>query len=139
MRSSRLDRRRCGGHVEHGQPRAFPGQDANIGMCGQFAHHWRIWARSVLAGMGPVGNPWMLARCVTLRVATGTMPLSDVVQWDDVPVPSGIIEGCRQKLPDGWGVVTAAPPAPLGARPGEPAVPAANARPRADGGAECLG
>src|SRR5215510_2150556 len=73
----------AGVHIKHSETRAFPGQDAYVG----------VWpCRPPLANLGrvdarrirPVGDTGMFPWRGTGAIATGTIPLSDVVQWDDV-------------------------------------------------------
>src|SRR6266849_1276748 len=92
----------AGVDIEHAETGALPGENAHIGigpLHPPLVNLGRIDAGSV----GPVRNARVFAGFLALRVATGTIPLCDVVQWDAVPLPSGIIEGGVHKFLGSWG------------------------------------
>jgi len=71
----------AGVDIEHAETGALPGENAHIGigpLHPPLVNLGRIDAGSV----GPVRNARVFAGFLALRVATGTIPLCDVVQWD---------------------------------------------------------
>src|SRR5262245_28763663 len=91
----------AGVHIKHSETRAFPGQDAYVGVwpCRPpLANLGRVDAR----GVQPVDDTGMLSWGVTLRIAARARPLGDIMERAHAPATGSVIESCGQKLLNGW-------------------------------------
>jgi hypothetical protein len=73
----------AGVHIEYGNTGALSGQDANIGVRRLLPPELNL-CRVNTGGVYPIPNARVFAGFLALWVATRTMPLRDVVQWDDI-------------------------------------------------------